>query len=109
MLCRQLPNPELLKQVADRGDVHEVRLKFNYRCGAKIITASEYALGEERGYEAPPGSQDGTIFFHPLAGDYGAQGVISFQQLCQTFANVLKTLTQVTSPSSIRQLRLVTA
>jgi superfamily I DNA/RNA helicase len=66
-------NPELLQQVSDREDVQSVRLKFNYRSGTKIVTASEYALGEARGYEAPPGSREGTIYFHPLAGDYRAQ------------------------------------
>ena len=66
-------NPELLKQVSEREDVQTVRLKLNYRSGTKIVTASEYALGEVRGYEAPPGSQEGTIFFHALAGDYATQ------------------------------------
>src|SRR6202030_1129271 len=46
-------HPELLQQVAKRDDVEEVRLKLNYRCGSRIVIASEYALGEERGYEAP--------------------------------------------------------
>jgi DNA helicase-2/ATP-dependent DNA helicase PcrA len=66
-------NPVLLKQISDRPDVQAVRLKFNYRSGTKIVSASEYALGEVRGYEAPPGSREGTIFFHSLTGDYNTQ------------------------------------
>ena len=64
-------HPEHLQQIADREDVQTVRLRFNYRCGSRIVTASEYALGEARGYRAPEGAAQGTIFFHPLAGNYG--------------------------------------
>jgi superfamily I DNA/RNA helicase len=63
-------HPELLKELADRIDVQEVRLKLNYRCGSRIVAASEYALGEERGYEAPAGAEEGTIYFHPRTGSY---------------------------------------
>lgn len=66
-------HPELLQQVAEREDVQTVRLRFNYRCGSRIVTASEYALGEARGYRAPDGAAQGTIFFHPRAGNYGLQ------------------------------------
>lgn len=63
-------HPELLQQVAEREDVQAVRLRFNYRCGSRIVTASEYALGEARGYQAPEGAAQGTIFFHPRGGNY---------------------------------------
>lgn len=66
-------HPELLQQISERRDVQTVRLRFNYRCGARIVTASEYALGEERGYQAPEGAAQGTIFFHPRQGNYGQQ------------------------------------
>jgi len=66
-------SPELLQHVSEREDVQTVRLKFNYRSGSRIVAASEYALGEARGYEASPGSQEGTIYFHPLSGDYRDQ------------------------------------
>jgi superfamily I DNA/RNA helicase len=65
--------PELLQQVAQRDDVQEVRLRLNYRSRSRIVTASEYALGEERGYAAPEGAAEGTIFFHPGTGDYDQQ------------------------------------
>jgi ATP-dependent DNA helicase UvrD/PcrA len=66
-------HPELLQQIAARDDVEQVRLKLNYRCGSRIVTASEYALGEERGYSAPDGAAEGTIFFHPRIGSYEVQ------------------------------------
>jgi superfamily I DNA/RNA helicase len=65
--------PELLKQVSDRDDVQTVRLEFNYRCGSNIVAASEYALGEVRGYRTPDGAHEGTIYFHSLHGNYDAQ------------------------------------
>lgn len=65
--------PELLRQLSERPDVHAVRLRLNYRSGSRIVAASEYALGEERGYQAPEGAAEGTIFFHPLTGNYQQQ------------------------------------
>jgi DNA helicase-2/ATP-dependent DNA helicase PcrA len=86
-------NPELLQRVADREDVQAVRLKFNYRSGTKIVTASEYALGEVRGYEAPPGSREGTIYFHPLPGDYGAHADYLFSSIVPELLKRLEGLT----------------
>ena len=63
-------HPELLQQIAERADVETVPLRFNYRSGWRIVLASEYALGEERGYQAADGAPEGTIYFHPLGGDY---------------------------------------
>jgi DNA helicase-2/ATP-dependent DNA helicase PcrA len=71
-------HPELLQQVADRQDVETVQLRFNYRSGTRIVTASEYALGETRGYRAPDGAAEGTIYFHPLAGNYEHQAAVVF-------------------------------
>ncbi|MET4232616.1 superfamily I DNA/RNA helicase [Bradyrhizobium sp. LA6.10] len=66
-------HPELLQQVAVRSDVETVRLEFNYRCGSNIVVASEFALGEVRGYRTPLGAHEGKIFFHALAGSYEDQ------------------------------------
>lgn len=74
-------HPDLLQQVAERDDVEEVRLKLNYRCGSRIVVASEYALGEERGYEAPEDAAEGTIFFHPRRGDYDQQAAYLFSSV----------------------------
>lgn len=63
-------NPELLQQLSAREDVETVPLRLNYRCGSNIVSASTYALGEERDYEAVEGAAEGTIFFHPCSGRY---------------------------------------
>ena len=56
-------SPELLNRLSLRDDVETVRLKLNYRCGSSIVTASSYALGENRDYSAVDGAEQGTIFF----------------------------------------------
>lgn len=65
--------PALLRRLSERDDVETIRLGLNYRCGTKIVTASEYALGEARGYTAPDGAHEGTVYFHPCAGGYASQ------------------------------------
>lgn len=74
-------NPVLLERLSQRGDVETVRLRLNYRCGSKIVTASQYAFGEERDYEAPEGAEEGTVFFHPLNGNYDGQAGYVFDTL----------------------------
>jgi DNA helicase-2/ATP-dependent DNA helicase PcrA len=66
-------NPELLIGLTKRPGVHAIPLRFNYRCGTKIINASMAALGEERGYEAPDGTAEGTVLFRDVDGDLDAQ------------------------------------
>lgn len=71
-------NPDLLQRLSERNGVETIRLRFNYRCGSRIVTASLYALGEDRDYLAPEGSDEGTIYFHPLDGNYEAQAEYLF-------------------------------
>lgn len=66
-------NPELLQSLVERPDVRVVRLRFNYRSGAKIIRASLGALGEERDYLGRDGTPDGDLFFWKVKGDVDAQ------------------------------------
>ena len=66
-------HPELLHRLSERADVETVKLRLNYRCGSEIVKASEYALGEERGYRAPDNAHEGTIYFHPCVGGYAGQ------------------------------------
>lgn len=73
--------PELLRRLSEREDVETVRLGLNYRCGSRIVKASEYALGEARGYRAPEEAAEGTIYFHPCAGGYSAQAQHLFEHL----------------------------
>jgi DNA helicase-2/ATP-dependent DNA helicase PcrA len=54
--------PELLQKLADMPGVEKLHLRFNYRSGQRIIDASEFALGEERGYKAK-GGYAGAILF----------------------------------------------
>lgn len=74
-------HPELLRRLSTRDDVETVRLGLNYRCGSRIVTASEYALGETRGYRAPDNAHEGTIFFHPASGGYPGQARDLFEGL----------------------------
>ena len=73
--------PELLQQIAEREDVETVRLRLNYRCGSRIVTASSYALGEDRDYEAVEGAAEGTIYFHPRNGHYENHAAYLFSTL----------------------------
>lgn len=73
--------PGLLQRLSERDDVETVRLRLNYRCGSEIVRASQFALGEERGYEAPEDAAEGTVYFHPLRGRYEAQAEYVFDTL----------------------------
>lgn len=53
----------LLMELAARRDIEPVQLQLNYRSGAGIVTASEMALGEARGYQASDPARQTTIEF----------------------------------------------
>lgn len=55
--------PELLRALAEDERVEKVNLRLNYRSRSNIVSASEVALGEKRGYEAASGD-GGIIEFH---------------------------------------------
>jgi superfamily I DNA/RNA helicase len=74
-------HPELLRDLSKREDVQTVRLRFNYRSGTKIVAASEYALGEARGYKARADAPEGTIYFHARHGDYDQQAAALFNKV----------------------------
>ena len=86
-------NPDLLRRLSSRQDVQTLRLPFNYRCGSQIVAASEYALGEERGYQAPDGAADGTIYFHSLTQNGGAQANHLFTEVLPDVMNRIPDLT----------------
>lgn len=73
--------PELLRRLSERDDVETVRLGLNYRCGSRIVSASEYALGENRGYKAPDGAHEGTIYFHPCTGGHAGHARYLVEEL----------------------------
>jgi DNA helicase-2/ATP-dependent DNA helicase PcrA len=66
-------NPELLQSLTERANVKTIRLRFNYRSGAKIIRASLGALGEERDYRGVEGAPDGELTFWPVQGGHAMQ------------------------------------
>lgn len=73
--------PELLQRLSRRDGVETVRLGLNYRSGTRIVSASEYALGEARGYQAAEGAIEGTVHFHPVAGNYDMQAQYLFETI----------------------------
>jgi DNA helicase-2/ATP-dependent DNA helicase PcrA len=74
-------DPALLQRLSERQDVETVRLRLNYRCGSRIVTASSYALGEDRDYSAPEGAHEGTIYFHPRNGTLRQQADYLFSTI----------------------------
>jgi DNA helicase-2/ATP-dependent DNA helicase PcrA len=70
-------NPDLLESLTRRADVRTIKLRFNYRSGAKIIRASLGALGEERDYHGVDGAPEGDLSFWtvPYGHDSQAQAV----------------------------------
>jgi DNA helicase-2/ATP-dependent DNA helicase PcrA len=53
----------LLQELAERDDVECVRLKLNYRSASRIVSASEMALGESRGYQSHDPDRQAVIAF----------------------------------------------
>ncbi|GLS44195.1 ATP-dependent helicase [Methylobacterium brachythecii] len=72
---------ELLLGLAEREDVETVRLELNYRSGARIIEASEYALGEVRGYRPHDTERLATIQFVERPGGLEAQAAYVVETL----------------------------
>jgi DNA helicase II / ATP-dependent DNA helicase PcrA len=64
--------PELLVQLAAEARVERIQLRLNYRSRPKIIAASEFVLGEKRGYEAAAGD-GGVIEFYRCKNGFGHQ------------------------------------
>lgn len=62
----------LLESLAARRDVERVQLRLNYRSASQIVTASEMALGEARGYRSSQPDRRGVIAFEPC--DNGLEG-----------------------------------
>ncbi|WBO21843.1 ATP-dependent helicase [Sphingomonas abietis] len=63
----------LLTDLAERGDVERVQLQLNYRSAARIVSASEMALGETRGYQASDQARQAVIAFVPCDGGLEGQ------------------------------------
>ena len=68
-------NPGLLESLITRQGVKTIRLRFNYRSGAKIINASMAALGENRDYCGLDDAPDGNLSFWPVQGGLDHQAL----------------------------------
>ena len=53
----------LLEELAERDDVERVQLQLNYRSASRIVSASEMALGEARGYQSNDPDRQAVIAF----------------------------------------------
>lgn len=56
-------NGALLQELAEREDVECVQLQLNYRSASRIVSVSEMALGEARGYEANDPERQAVVAF----------------------------------------------
>lgn len=66
-------NPQLLQSLIQRHHVTTIRLRFNYRSGARIIRASLGALGEERDYRGIDGAPEGELTYWPVQAGHPMQ------------------------------------
>lgn len=71
----------LLMELATREDIEPVRLQLNYRSGAGIVSASEMALGEPRGYQANDPARQTTIEFVLRPGGLADQAAHAVAQI----------------------------
>jgi DNA helicase-2/ATP-dependent DNA helicase PcrA len=62
----------LLQELAERDDVERVQLQLNYRSASRIVSASEMALGEARGYQSNDPDRQAVIAF--VQCDNGLEG-----------------------------------
>lgn len=53
----------LLQELAERDDVERVQLQLNYRSASRIVSASEMALGEARGYQSNDPDRQAVVAF----------------------------------------------
>jgi DNA helicase-2/ATP-dependent DNA helicase PcrA len=72
---------ELLLELAERDDVETVRLQLNYRSAARIVRASELALGENRGYVAHNADRQAVIRFIECPNGLQEQAAVIFEEL----------------------------
>lgn len=64
--------PDLLRELAEHADVEKVELHTNYRSGRRIVSASQLALGIDRGFTAHS-TAEGRVEFTVCPGGLSAQ------------------------------------
>ena len=72
---------ELLTDLAERADVQRVQLQLNYRSAARIVSASEMALGEARGYRSSDPSRQAVIALVPCEDGLEGQAAHAFAEI----------------------------
>ena len=72
--------PKLLEELAASNWVEAVKLRFNYRCGRRIVGASLLSLGEVRDYESKA-QEVGTIDFYECREGIAQQASIIVEQI----------------------------
>jgi DNA helicase-2/ATP-dependent DNA helicase PcrA len=72
--------PNLLMELATADWIESVSLKYNYRCGRRIVAASLAALGEERDYESKV-KKRGTVDFFECPEGVAQQANIIIQEI----------------------------
>ena len=67
-------DPRYLNDLANHTSFEAIQLRFNYRSGAKLISAAEASLGSPRNYRADPNRADeGEVYFDQIDGGLEAQ------------------------------------
>jgi DNA helicase-2/ATP-dependent DNA helicase PcrA len=90
----------LLTELAERDDVERVQLRLNYRSAARIVSASEMALGEARGYRSSDPARQAVIAFVPC--DNGLEG-----QAAHAVAEIIPTALAAKPGRSLRDIAIV--
>lgn len=71
----------LLQELADRDDVECVQLQLNYRSASRIVSTSEMALGEARGYHSNDPHRQAVIEFVRCPGGLEGQAAHAVAQI----------------------------
>lgn len=71
----------LLVALSERDDVERVQLQLNYRSASRIVSASEMALGEARGYRASDPDRQAVIAFVLCDGGLDGQAAHAMTEL----------------------------
>lgn len=71
----------LLTELAERHDVERVQLQLNYRSAARIVSASEMALGEVRGYQSIDPARQAVIAFAQCEGGLEGQAAYAIAEI----------------------------
>lgn len=74
----------LLAQLAERADVERVELRLNYRSASRIVSASEMALGETRGFQSVDPARQAIIAFVPCDGGLEGQAAHAIAEIIPT-------------------------